>query len=86
MLVYRESDWEQVEDDMVISEEDLPSLPDQPCFCDQPTCTKSWICQQLGELRIAHEVITRFMGPPWNCTDFQEMLGDIESECEILVK
>lgn len=62
-----------------------------PCYCDQPTCSDR-ICSRLGELRIAHRVITELAAERWQdgitpmSPDIPTMLANIESECEVLVK
>jgi hypothetical protein len=64
-----------------------------PCYCDSPLCTNSWVCKQLGEYRITHRVLTEMRqrareAQPDRTEEHtvDEILGDIESECEILVK
>jgi hypothetical protein len=57
------------------------------CFCDVAGCKVSWICRQLGELRIAHRVVSALKNDEkLQCRTTQELLDQIEFECEVLCK
>lgn len=66
------------------------------CMCDQPTCD-NFPCKALREYRIAHAVITAVVerrkaaviaGEAERCVELsaQDVLDELEFECEILCK
>jgi hypothetical protein len=63
----------------------------QPCYCDSPLCA-DLVCRQLGEYRIAHRVITEIRQMFANHPGYEgemsvdELLGEIEITCDVLVK
>ncbi len=57
------------------------------CYCDSPVCETSWVCKTLGELRIAHRVLSQLrLDECLQVRTADEALSAIEAECEILVK
>lgn len=55
------------------------------CFCDKPDCERQ-PCRDLRELRIAYRVVKRLYENVETIDTAQDVLDEIEFECEILCK
>lgn len=55
------------------------------CVCDEPTCDAQ-PCKDLRELRIAYAVVKRLRADSPHLETVQDVLDEIETECEILCK